>query len=317
MKVLRYTPERLHAWNDFVRTARNGHFMFERGYMDYHADRFEDFSLMIYEEDGSLLSLLPANIKDGVCHSHQGLTFGGFLSGRKMRAENMLEASTAAAAFLKEQGVKQLVYKAIPHFYHQQPAQEDIYALFRLGATCHRVDISSTIDFKSRRYAFSASRKSGLKKVREAGVTVDTGNDFAAFFAIVTDLLEEKYGARATHTAEEMALLHSRFPNNIRLHAAYEDGKMIAGIIIYETPLVAHTQYIAASPRGKEIGALDLLFEQLINETYAGKNYFDFGISTEKDGTYLNANLISQKEGTGARGTVHQFFTLDLDKVFY
>ena len=118
-----------------------------------------------------------------------------------------------------------------------------------------------------------------------------------------------------SHTAEEMTLLQSRFSSNIRLHAAYEGGEMIAGIIIYETPLVAHTQYIAASPRGKEIGALDLLFEQLINETYQSKNYFDFGISTEKGGTYLNANLISQKEGTGARGTVHQFFTLDLNKI--
>lgn len=315
MKVLRYTPERFYAWNDFVRTARNGHFIFERGYMDYHVDRFEDFSLMVYEEDGNLLSLLPANIKDGVCYSHQGLTFGGFLSGRKVRAENMLEVFIAAVAFLKEQGVKQLVYKAIPYFYHQQPAQEDLYALFRLGALCHRVDISSTIDYKSRRYAFSASRKSGLKKVRESEVMVKTSNDFVAFFAIVAALLEEKYSARATHTADEMILLQSRFPDSIRLHAAYEDAEMIAGIIIYETPVVAHTQYIAASRRGKEIGALDLLFEQLINKDYKNKNYFDFGISTEKAGAFLNANLISQKEGTGARGTVHQFFTLDLDKV--
>ncbi len=315
MKVVRYTPDRLHAWNDFVRTARNGHFMFERGYMDYHADRFADFSLMVYADDGGLLSLLPANIKDGICHSHQGLTFGGFLSGRKMRAQNMLEVFSATRDFLKEQGVKRLVYKAIPHFYHQQPAQEDIYALFRYGATCHRVDISSTIDYKSKRYAFSSSRRSGLRKSRESGVEIKTSDDFTAFFAIATALLEKKYAARPTHTAEEMILLHGRFPGNIRLHAAYEGEEMIAGIIVYETPTVAHTQYIAASSRGKEIGALDLLFEKLIDETYAHKNYFDFGISTEQGGAYLNENLISQKEGAGARGTVHQFFTLDLDKI--
>ena len=314
MKVLRYTPGHLHAWNDFVRTARNGHFMFERGYMDYHSDRFEDFSLMVYGEDGKLLSLLPANIKNGVCHSHQGLTFGGFLSGRKMRAENMLEVFTSSAAFLKAQGVKQLIYKAIPHFYHQQPAQEDIYALFRLGATCHRVDISSTIDYKSRRYAFSSSRRSGLKKVREYEVTIKTSDDFTTFFGIMSELLEKKYNTQATHTAKEMAMLHNRFPDNIHLHAAYEGDEMIAGIVIYETPLVAHTQYIASNPRGKEICAVDFLLNKLINETYAKKNYFDYGISTEKGGTYLNNNLVSQKEGTGARGTVHQFFTLDLDK---
>lgn len=88
---------------------------------------------------------------------------------------------------------------------------------------------------------------------------------------------------------------------------------MVAGIVVYESDMVAHTQYIASNDRGKETGATDLLLEFLINKKFAGKQYFDFGISTEQAGSYLNENLIAQKEGAGARATVHQFFEIKID----
>jgi hypothetical protein len=42
------TADRL-QWDEFVRTAKNGHFMFLRDYMEYHADRFPDSSLMFHD----------------------------------------------------------------------------------------------------------------------------------------------------------------------------------------------------------------------------------------------------------------------------
>ena len=68
-----YTPERKTDWDAFVRRAKNGLFLFFRDYMDYHADRFMDGSLMFYEGD-QLLALLPASLQDGVLSSHGGLT---------------------------------------------------------------------------------------------------------------------------------------------------------------------------------------------------------------------------------------------------
>ena len=73
-----------------------------------------------------------------------------------------------------------------------------------------------------------------------------------------------------------------------------------------------HTQYIASSDEGKEIGATDIIFEYLIGKYYADKKYFDFGISTENNGLYLNVGLVSNKESFGARTTVYDFYELDI-----
>jgi hypothetical protein len=286
--------------------------MFDRNYMDYHADRFDDHSLILYDDNDKMLAALPANSRDDILYSHQGLTFGGLIIGKRMRCPMMLEAFDMLKSYLAAESFKKLVYKTIPYFYHQQPAQEDLYALFRHGGTLVRADVSSTIDFKTQKYAFSSSRKSGLKKAREHGLQVKLSDDLETFFAIMNSVLDDKYDTQATHTHEEMALLASRFPNNIKLYGCFKDSEMLSGVIVYETLTAVHTQYIGATQTGKELGATDLVLDELINNTYTTKNYFDFGISTEDQGRVLNENLIDQKEGTGARATIYQTFELDI-----
>lgn len=311
MRLERYTSAKRHQWDDFIRTSRNGFFMFERNYMEYHADRFEDHSLMAYDEQDKLVAVLPANRKDDVLHSHQGLTFGGFIVGVRMRTAPMLVLFDALKEYGRVQGLAKVNYKVIPHFYHRQPAQEDLYALSRCDAQLYRTDMSSTIDLRNKT-AFSSSRKSGLAKARTENLEVAESDDFSTFFNLMDARLSEKYDTKATHNAEEMALLASRFPGNIRLHACFQEKTMLAGSIVYETDIVAHTQYIGATEKGRVIGATDFLLDHLINARYAHKRFFDFGISTEQGGKVLNENLIAQKEGFGGRATVHQFFELTL-----
>jgi hypothetical protein len=76
MEILRYSPEHASDWDAFVDNSRNGTFLFRRGYMDYHADRFADHSLMAVSS-GKLMAVLPANEAEGTLWSHQGLTYGG------------------------------------------------------------------------------------------------------------------------------------------------------------------------------------------------------------------------------------------------
>lgn len=45
-EVKRYTPEDKSIWDKYVDKARNATFLFHRDYMDYHADRFRDHSLL-------------------------------------------------------------------------------------------------------------------------------------------------------------------------------------------------------------------------------------------------------------------------------
>ena len=64
MKIVKYTVEQKNNWNDFVKNSKNTHFFFQRDYMEYHSDRFEDFSLMILDETDKLIAILPANVKE-------------------------------------------------------------------------------------------------------------------------------------------------------------------------------------------------------------------------------------------------------------
>jgi hypothetical protein len=310
-QVKLYQSDDQAAWNRFVASSKNGIFLFYRDYMDYHADRFTDHSLMFFDS-GRLAALLPANLAGETLASHGGLTFGGVVSDKRMNVPLMMDVFEALHAHAAEVGIKRIVYKAIPHIYHQYPAEEDLYALFAHHARLYRRDVSSTIPMASR-WAFAKGRRGCVKKGQARGIEVRRSDDFETFMAIDERHLQTKHHKCPVHTAAEIGLLASRFPNNIQLYAAYHAGTMLGGAIMYDSQEVAHAQYIAATDEGKEAGALDVLLDILINKVYASKRYFDFGISTDRDGQYLDVGLVSNKESFGARTTVYDFYELTLN----
>lgn len=310
-KVELYTPERKKKWNIFIENAKNSTFLFDRNYMDYHADRFQDFSLMIYRKN-KLYALLPANKKNDVLYSHQGLTYGGLIMSKKSTTLEVIETFQAINSFLKEQNINKVIYKPIPYIYHQVPSQEDLYALFK--TTDARIigrNISSTI-YQENKIKFIESRKSGIRKALSNGITIQESNDYAAFWDILNTNLKNKYGVSPVHSLSEITLLQSRFPKNIKLYLACKDNKALGGTVLYLTPRVIHTQYISASIEGKELGVLDLLFDFLINHEYTSFTIFDFGQSTENMGNVLNESLIFQKEGFGGRGMLYDIYEYNL-----
>ena len=309
MKLVCYSPENKNVWNDFIKQSKNGLFMFDRNYMDYHADRFTDHSLMAYSDEGKLLAVLPANSRDGVLYSHQGLTFGGFITDASMKAALMLELFNTLVDYLRLNKFTKLIYKAIPHIYHKHPAEEDIYALFRQKAELFRVDISTSI-LLADRLPFAELRKRGAKKAEKNGVLFQRSENWGEFMEMLSSVLQEKHDTRPVHSVAEMELLSSRFPDNIQLYTAETETGILAGVVTFIYDNLVHAQYIAASQAGRDVGALDGLFSNLITKQFADKKYFDFGISTEEAGMVLNEGLIAQKEGFGGRGIVHQFYEI-------
>ena len=64
-EIKKYNDADKEAWNAYVEHARNATFLFNRNYMDYHSDRFKDYSLMFYK-NGKLHSLLPAHEREDI-----------------------------------------------------------------------------------------------------------------------------------------------------------------------------------------------------------------------------------------------------------
>ena len=306
-EVRRYTPDKANEWNRFVTASKNGTFLFDRQFMDYHADRFTDCSLMFYR-DNALYALLPANVKGDVLTSHGGLTYGGLVMSSRCSAKGVQEVFAAMNTYLSDMGVRRVVYKAIPWIYHQLPAEEDLYALTSIShATLIIRDISSAV-IGDRPVKFSESRKSGLRKALRMGLTVRESEDFATFWQILNANLTAKYGVRPVHSVSELELLHGHFPQGIRLYMVYDGETPLGGTLLFLTPQVLHTQYISATAEGKAHGAIDLLFNHLINEVYTDYRYIDFGKSTVSDSADLNEQLIFQKEGFGARAVCYDTY---------
>lgn len=311
MEIRRYRREDKELWNSFVSKARNATFLFDRNYMDYHADRFDDNSFMFYHK-GKLKAVLPANVAGDTLYSHQGLTYGGLLLDKKATVEDVLECFDSLNSWLRENGISKVVYKALPWIYQQYPSEEALYALtWKCKAQLISRDISSSIVIDNK-LKFAESRKSGIRKALSLNIEVGESNDVDGFWHVLEDNLGNRYNAKPVHTASEMKLLMSRFPNNIKLYVAKMNGEIVGGTLIYVTPQVVHTQYISASVEGKKHGALDLLFDYIINKVYANCRYFDFGKSTEQGGAYLNEPLIFQKEGFGGRGVCYDWYQWEL-----
>lgn len=310
MRVRFYERADRALWDDFVRKAKNRHFFFLRDYMEYHEARFEDASVLVYDEKDRLLALLPLSRHAETAISHGGLTFGGFLAGERMSTEAMVDLFGEVCSFLGEHGMRTLLYKCMPWIYHRYPAEEDLYALFVHGARLVRRDVSSTI-FLPQRYSYRKGRACEVKKGHKNGMVLQESHDYAAFIDLLCEVLQERHGAVPVHTAEELELLAGRFPDNIKLYAAQKDGAMLAGTVIFDNGATVHTQYMMNTARGRTMGALDALIDHLLTEVYDGRRYFDFGISNEDGGRYLNRGLAAQKEGFGGRAVVHDFYEVD------
>lgn len=312
MQIVRYTKDNKEIWDAFVDKSKNGTFLLKRDYMDYHSDRFTDCSFLFFDKD-KLVAVLPANVneEEHTLYSHQGLTYGGIIMIKSMTTVQMLELFDELIPFVKhEYDIERIVYKSIPYIYSTYPAEEDLYALFRNKAALIERKISSAICLDSP-LSFKQSRKGGVSKAKKNGLAVALMRKYEDYWSILSGVLSG-HQANPVHSIEEIERLTNLFPENIYGYEVKKDNIVLAGCVIYETSCVAHVQYIAASEEGKELGALDLLFDYLIKERFLGKRYFEFGISTEQGGWYLNEGLIFQKEGFGARGVVYDIYELKI-----
>jgi hypothetical protein len=306
----RYTADYFDLWNGFVANSKNGTFLFHRNFMEYHADRFADYSLLVFQEN-KLVALLPAHTEGNVLASHRGLTYGGLILGNNIRQAEVIGILKSIMQYCEATGFEKIFIKVIPFIYHKVPAQELEYALFVAGAKTVRRDSLSVIEnvtalrpVKSRREAINKSFRSGLELKED--------DDLELFWErILLPNLENKHGIKPVHSVEEIRMLKERFPDNIRHFNVYHNNEIVAGTTVFITDTVAHPQYISGNSQKNTLNSLDFLYYQLIWEIFPDKKFFDFGISNEQQGMKLNEGLVFWKESYGARTIVHDFYELN------
>lgn len=312
IRIEKYKKENREDWDSFVQSSKNGTFLIKRDFLEYHAHRFTDASLLIYREN-KLIALFPANIADNIVYSHQGLTYGGLIMGIKTTTVIVLDIFQTLLQYWKKGGIKKVIYKTIPYIYHNQPSDEDRYALFRIGAELLKREISSSV-YMQNRIKYSELRRRSIKKAQNNNLKVkEETADFSRFWDVLHLNLKDRHQANPVHSIEEITDLKSKFPKEIRLFCSYNDeNDILGGMLVFEMKNIVHVQYISSSPVGRTMGAIDIVLDYLYQVVYKDMTYFDFGVSTEDGGRFLNEGLIGQKEGFGGRGVVYDTYQIDI-----
>jgi Acetyltransferase (GNAT) domain len=314
--VQEYHPGQAEAWDDLVARSCNGTMMHTRRFIAYHSDRFRDRSLVLTDRRGRVAGVFPAADDPAdqlTVISHPGLSYGGLVHDGSVRGAAMLDAMAAITSHYRGSGSSQLRYKAVPAIYHSAPADDDIYALFRLGANRYRCDLSAAIDL-SNRGRVSPRRSRSRKKAETAGVSVqDTWPEIAEFWQILGLNLASRHRVSPVHSLDEIQLLHDQFPDDITLIVAKIKDVLVGGAVFFASTQVLHMQYTATTDEGRATSATDLVMERGIALALErGCRYFDFGVSMIDGGRSLDDQLYQFKVAFGAGGIAQDFYELDL-----
>lgn len=307
--IRKYQKTDYALWNDFIHQAKNATFLFYRDFMEYHCDRFEDFSLLVFAEE-KLLAVLPANKTGNEIHSHQGLSYGGLVVKKSIRIKEYVQVFQSLLQFLSESGITTLNLKTLPKIYNQIIADEIDYISFLTNAETYRSDVYLVID-NSETYKPNRNRKRALTLAEKRNIEVREDKNYKDFWnQILTPNLKNRFGVQPVHSLEEIEKLAAVFPVNIKLFNAYENNVLKAGVVMFLTETVAHFQYSSGSDDRTDTAALDILFDEIIRK-YADKRYVSFGSSSEENGRVLNEGLAYWKESFGARTTVQNFIKIE------
>lgn len=262
--------------------------------MDYHSDRFEDHSLMIYKAD-QLIALLPANKTNTFLNSHQGLTYGGVLFDIEYSEDSVLEVLSSVEEYLKSIGVSSLQVKEQPEIYNQK---SQFYSTlfnqnsFKVLNTHKYLAIDFSEELNIHKTKLKHSRK-GL----EYGIDIRLDNDFSAFWTkVLIPKLENKFKTKPVHTLDEIERLHQLFPKHILQYNAYINHKIVGGITIFDKGKVVKSQYSGSTQMGEKNFVIDTLFLHLIQHYKSeGKQFFSMGTVTTKDALGFSPGLLKQK----------------------
>ena len=330
MTIIPYSINRRELWDWFVSQAPGGSFMLQRGYMDRHADRYFDCSVLVFDRkelseddresslDGRYLrAVFPADWDEQrriVC-SHSGLLYGGLIVRDDVSLDETCEMMRQILLYYQNfLQAEVLHYKAIPYIYIGSPAAEDVYAVSSAGGQLSHRGVSMAVQL-------SGSSKIRPMRVRQAKRAIDNGfyidrmaegdwDSLREFWQLLRDYLAGQH-CEPDESFDDLRSLMEHFHREIKLYLVRYGRRVVAGVLIYETRQVASVRYLAADDEGLQLGALDLLLRHLITERYKQVPFMDVTpcLSCPSSGLTLLA------EDFGGRAVCYDTYTVSLGRI--
>jgi hypothetical protein len=111
-----YCPALREVWDGIVMDSTNGNFMHQRGFIEYHGQKYVDFSLLVFLE-GEAVGVLPAEREGDIVFSHRGLTYAGLILKKGIDTDLVRVILESIIDFCKTKGIKKLEMRLAPDFY--------------------------------------------------------------------------------------------------------------------------------------------------------------------------------------------------------
>lgn len=323
MMIITYNKEEHETlWDKFVeKDSVNGTFLHSRRFLNYHGEKYKDYSIIIGNNLTDIWAIVPACLKkeDGkkVFVSHAGSTYGGLVVSKiRYNLMDMLSIIELLDGYLKENFDK-VIFKLTPDIFCCESTELHQYLLSYFGFSNY-TEFSTFIDYKT--YGDDAllhmnnARRRKIKKCFASDLKfrrINANEEIALFYDLLIKNLE-KHGVKPVHSlAELLDFKNKRLKDEVSFYGVYLQETMIAGAMsfYFDKTKTFHIQYSAADQKLEKLTPMSFLFYSLIMHGIEQKyNKLSWGISTEKQGSVLNLQLAQTKESYGSKFILNRTF---------
>lgn len=315
MEVIQYSESHRDEWEAFVQQSINGNFLHSRAFYDQNPmNAADDASLMFYRK-GKLAALLPAvkYEKDGrtLLNSHLRSTYGGYIISAKMGMTDAVAMVQATLDYAAEHTIGEIIIRNPFRIFYNAISDETDYAMWYHGFSILYRELETYIDLTPTLEEIKKGYDKGTKyntiKAWKT-VTVQETEDYASFWAMLTENLTSKYGKQPVHSLSQILDLRNAVgAENIKLFGAYTDNVFIGGCVVFVFGNGLHAQYIAQDNNYQEHRCINAVTDYIIDW---GKNNnftcFNLGTGNDRQGRYINEGLTHFKESFGGRGVLRE-----------
>ena len=264
MRIERYTPELKSLWDALIDKSVNGNFLFRRSFIEYHQDRFDDFSYLIWQEK-KLLAVFAAamprqRVNNEVLIAHPGLTNGGLIYTNDLNYDALENIYQNLLEYLKKNKINKLVLRLIPKVFCRIYSEEENYIFYKENFVLINREINSIIDL-TQTMCIRKGQRYNINKAHKQKVTVELSERYDVFWSILTENLLRRHQVSPVHSLAEMQKLAHNHAANIKLYVAKKSAQVVAGVVTFSDARqgYVHTQYIGASEEGRKSGAVDAI----------------------------------------------------------
>ena len=321
MEIIKTDIFKSSEWNDFLTVNYN--MFYDRKFLDYNNVFNKDIKWhhLMFKDKNKIHAIINGNERtdrDGKIYvSCDGVSFGGFIFGDKVKISEMIEILKEFKKYLKDNGFVRCILRTPPNLYQTKFNEEYEYAMLLEGFQVNKYSITNIIDLNQFEFEKlkNSKKRSIQKSARNISVELIENNvserSLKEFYDILHNNRELK-NVKPTHSLSELVFLKNNLPGRVILFAAKIDRKIVGVCTLFLVKKdVVLNFYLAADEEHKKDRVSDYLLYNSIE--WSKENKFRlYDIGTSNVGNVMLQGLFDFKKKFMADGFLRKSYSINL-----